>query len=77
MKKIQDLKLAAFLPEDAENSALDTAMWQSNQNLCERADEGQCITKNGIYFGTPDSHEPKFCPRHFFQDDAYSLKPIE
>jgi hypothetical protein len=76
MKKIQDLKLIAFLPEDQKNSELHTAMWQSEQNLCERANEGQCITKNEIYFGTPNNLEPKFCPRHFFEDDAYSIKPI-
>jgi hypothetical protein len=77
MKKVQDLKLTAFLPEDKENSSLDTAMWYSNENLCERADEGGCITKNGLYFGTQDSREPKFCPRHFFGDDAYSLEATE
>ncbi len=33
--------------------------------------------KNGLYFGTQDSREPKFCPRHFFADDTYSLEPIQ
>jgi hypothetical protein len=75
MKKIQDLKLTAFLPEDKENSILDVAMWYSAKNACERQEEGGCITKNGIYFGTTDSLEPQFCPAHFFADDAYTIKP--
>ena len=75
MKKIQDLKLIAFLPEDKEGSMLDVAMWFSAKNLCERQEEAACITKNGIYFGTTDSVEPKFCPLHFFADDAYTIEP--
>jgi hypothetical protein len=81
MIKIQDLKLIAFLPEDKENSQLDVAMWHSDANLCEYRDDvgivgSQCQTLNSIYFGTPDSHEPKFCPRHFFADPCYRLEPV-
>jgi len=75
MKKIQDLKLIAFLPEDKENSTLDVAMWHSPENICECQDDHACITKNGIYFGTTDSREPTLCPLHFFADQVYALEP--
>ena len=79
MKKIQDLNIIAFLPEDRDNSELDVAMWQSDSNICECQGDGghlECQTRDGIYFGTSDSREPKFCPAHFFGDTAYQLAPI-
>ena len=75
MKKIQDLKLIAFLPFDKDNSILDVAVWYSGDNICTREEEGGCITKNGIYFGTTSDLEPTFCPLHFFADDAYTIEP--
>ena len=73
MKKIQDLKLQAFLPYDKDNSMLDLAMWYSDENVCARQEDGGCITKDGIYFGTDSDTEPTFCPLHFFADEAYTI----
>ena len=55
-------------------SVLDTEetlcqLWQSDNNVCEfqtDAAVGLCDT-SGIYYGTDDSREPKFCARHFYQ----------
>ncbi len=78
LKKIQDLKLVAFLlDEGKENLSLDLAMWYCDENACELAETGKCITENGIYFGTIDGREPKFCPVHFFSSETgYKLEPI-
>jgi hypothetical protein len=81
MIKIQDLKLVAFLPEDKDSSQLDVAMWHSDSNMCECQDDPgaagpRCETQSGIYFGTPDSHEPKFSPAHFFSDPCYRVEPV-
>ena len=74
MKFIQELKLQAFLKEDKENSILNCGLWYSEINQCEQRDK-ECITTHGIYFGTTDNTEPKFCPLHFFKDSAYTLEP--
>ena len=45
----------------------EVALWESDKNECEYNNEdGKCDT-SGLYYGTGDSHEPKFCARHFYQ----------
>ena len=74
MKLIQHLNLKAYI-EGEQNSDLDVAMFWSSDNICEMSNpENDCITMNGLYFGTPDKHETKFCPKHFFSaEDGYKL----
>lgn len=82
MKILQSLNLTAYLPEDRENSEIDVAMWHSDENICALKDDAavtqfdgtDCITKHGIYFGTSDSREPKFCPAHYFGDLGYTIE---
>ncbi len=74
--KIQDLNLIAFIKGDKENSELNCAMYHDNENLCECKD-GDCITENGLYFGTGDEREPQFCPFHYFKDTGYKIEPLE
>lgn len=77
---IQKLDLASYIPGDRENSEVDSAMYFSEEFICEMADGGpaeaySCITHNGLYFGTSDEREPKFCPRHYFEHNGYRLEP--
>ena len=76
MTLIQRLNLTSFLSGEKETSSLDVAMWRAQENVCELADQGACVTEHGYYFGTSDSREPKFCPAHFFGDLGYELEPV-
>lgn len=73
MKYLQLLNLEARLPDEKEGEGLDCAMFHSPENICELQDTHDCITDNGLYFGTSDSREPKFCPRHYFTGTGYTL----
>jgi hypothetical protein len=77
MRKIQDLDLIVYLPDDPEGSALDSALWHDDENICELSDDNhqQCVVEFGFFFGTTDSREPKFCPAHFFTGLGYKIKP--
>ena len=45
----------------------DCALWQSDENICDlRASEPGVCDPSGLYYGTTDSREPKFCGRHFY-----------
>lgn len=46
----------------------DCCLWQSDQNICDAKDddEGVC-DPSGMFYGTGDGREPKFCARHFYQ----------
>lgn len=57
--------------ETTENEFL-VAIFYSSENICDLLDS-DCITFHGIYFGTDDEREPKFCPRHYFEENGYKL----
>jgi hypothetical protein len=43
-------------------------LWQSNENICEFQDDPpNACDPSGLFYGTTDSREPKFCARHFYQ----------
>ena len=77
IKFVQLLNLVSYIDGDREDSELDAAMFWSKTNICEVQDPvaGGCVTLNGLYFGTSDSHEPKFCPAHYFGDLGYKIVP--
>jgi hypothetical protein len=55
---------------ELDDSQTDCGLWESETNVCEfqgeRGTVGACDT-SGLYYGTTDSREPKFCARHFYQ----------
>lgn len=61
MKFIKALPFYSKLGEDY----LDCGLWESDTNLCELIEEGNCTKNSTEYFGTTDSLEPKFCFKHF------------
>lgn len=71
------------LAHDPTQPGLDVWLWQSPENLCELdgSDQGRCDTTAGLYYGTGDEREPKFCPRHFYAthygpDASYQLADL-
>lgn len=47
----------------------DCAIWQSGEHICELKDDGRGVCDpSGLFYGTTDSREPKFCARHFYMD---------
>ena len=65
MKYIKQLPFDCVL----DDARLDCGLWSSDRNACEMKNddaEGQC-DDSGLYYGTCDSHAPKFCARHFYQ----------
>lgn len=69
------MRLKSYLPYD-NDSELDCGMWWSDVPACEFDDEN-CLNSCGLYFGTMDSREPKFCAYHFFSMDmGYKIEPI-
>ena len=80
MEKIQRLNLVAYPTtekNDKDRSELDSALWYSSTNVCEFNEPLNCITEHGLYFGTSDEREPKFCPFHYFQNTGYTIEPIK
>lgn len=76
MKLIQTIDKLTTYPVGDRDSDLDVAIWHSDTNACEFHEEG-CLTHHGIYFGTSDSREPKFCPLHYFGETGYVLEVVE
>lgn len=73
---VEDMRLLQILPYNSVingDDESDVALWHSNTNICERQpttlddSTGLCDT-SGLYYGTSDSREPKFCARHFYQE---------
>lgn len=87
MQYIETLQgITSHIDGDKENTELDIAIWQADSNICELhdpqhmtqvPDTGECLTTHGIYFGTSDGREPKFCPAHFFSDLGYKIEPTD
>lgn len=71
------MSLALYLPEDREGSEIDSVLYHSDSatNECEKRADGGCVTDYGFYFGTSDTHEPTFCPAHYFQGGGYKIEP--
>ena len=72
---VEDMRLLQILPYNTVingDDELDVALWHSNRNICEmntsQHTDGLCDT-SGLYYGTSDSREPKFCARHFYQSN--------
>jgi len=58
-----------------DGDELTCGLWKSDENICEYNDPqqatrfdgaGECDT-SGLYYGTDNAIEPKFCARHFYQ----------
>jgi hypothetical protein len=65
------MKLIKLLPYTSVLDGNETPcqLWQSDNNECEfqtDSSAGLCDT-SGMYYGTDDLREPKFCARHFYQ----------
>jgi hypothetical protein len=64
MKYIKDMPFYSVLGEDQT----DCGLWQSDENICELKDDPPNVCDHsGLFYGTTDSREPKFCARHFYQ----------
>jgi hypothetical protein len=50
-----------------DNIKLEVGLWRADQNQCELAGKTNC-DDSGLYYGTLDQIEPKFCARHFYQE---------
>lgn len=58
-----------------DGDALICALWKSAENICEYGSQNQPDPSNtdglcdtsGLYYGTDDILEPRFCARHFYQ----------
>ena len=68
MKFLKLLPFESALGEDR----LPCALWQKKKgdpDLCEYSNDqtGERCDTSGLYYGTDDEGEPKFCARHFYQ----------
>ena len=65
MKFLKDMPFYSELGGDKT----DCALYQGNENICDLQDDsrGAC-DPSGMFYGTTDSREPKFCARHFYQE---------
>lgn len=59
------IKLLPFQSQ-IDDTISPIALWSCNSNACEFIEERNCDT-SGIYYGTEEKIEPKFCARHFYQ----------
>ena len=57
------------LPFDpARSTYFEVGLWSSQVNECEDSGHAEeCDLVSGVFYGTPDLREPKFCPRHFYE----------
>ncbi len=76
IKFVQKLDLVSYEWRDRENTECDVAMYHSKENACEMQDE-VCTTHSGLYFGTTNPTEPKFCSAHFFSGGMYQFDVIK
>jgi len=65
---------------DPDSPSLLVCLFHCARNICECRDEGECQTTLGLYFGTEDPFEPKFCLNHYQKmhtppNNAYVLIP--
>ncbi len=56
------------LQSELDDQRLECGIWQSDANVCELQSDvaGACDT-SGLYYGTNDERETKFCARHFYR----------
>ena len=68
---MNNLKFVKQMPFNSlhDNIKLEVGLWKAQQNQCELAERSNC-DDSGLYYGTLDQMEPKFCARHFYQDVA-------
>ena len=84
-----DPKLLASLPymselvseHDPDRPQFTVCLYHCPWNICEFRDEGGCEKMIGVYVGTDDPFEPKFCPHHYQAmhtppNNAYNLVPM-
>ena len=64
------MKFLKALPyfSELDGDFLDCGLWEADENICELQDDGKCLKNSFEFFGTTDSHEPKFCFKHFLFD---------
>lgn len=71
---MHQIKALPFCSQHLSESLIDCVLWQSDTNICEfnpahvsdpTDTQGLC-DPSGLYYGTFDSREPKFCARHFY-----------
>jgi len=76
---VQSNRLELFIEGEEDDTKLDSAMWYLDPkmgNQCERNFNGGCVFDFGIYFGTSDSRDPKFCPAHYFTGGGLKIKVV-
>lgn len=70
MKYVKQLPFDSILDGDITDAALWSRDDDDPESLCEfqssQEKDGKCDT-SGLFYGTGDSREPKFCARHFYQ----------
>ena len=55
------------LRDGEEPTYFEIGLWRSKANECDDLGEATpCETTAGIFYGTSDARDPKFCPRHFY-----------
>ena len=60
------IKPLPFRSQYETDDPLDCALWQSDTTICEFNAAGEHCDPSGLYYGTTDEREPKFCARHFY-----------
>jgi hypothetical protein len=70
MKHLRTLPIEYIDEINDPEMSWPVAIWQTEEGheICEMNDQ-EC-DKGKILFGTEDSHEPKFCPFHYFTMSA-------
>jgi hypothetical protein len=56
------------LRDGEEPTSFEIGLWRSEANECDdQAGSTPCEITAGIFYGTSDVRDPKFCPRHFYE----------
>jgi len=64
MEFVTNMPFDSVLGDDT----LSVALWKSDKNVCEYSKDSTNCDTSGLYYGTDDVDEPKFCARHFYMN---------
>lgn len=83
IRQLADLPYWSELIEehDPDRPRFTVCLYHCPRNICECKDDDGCETKIGVYVGTDDPFEPKFCPHHYQAlhtppDNSYQMIPM-
>ncbi len=71
---MQQIKTLPFRSQYESDDSFACVLWQSDTNICEFSfarmpeptDVVRACDPSGLFYGTCDAREPKFCARHFY-----------